>query len=146
MTTDHSIDELLAGLEEAVESGLAYLGRPEAESRVPAGEWGIPELLAHMVFWHRSTVEGIESVLSGGDPYRLTGATDDLNAQAVEEMAGWGPARLIDEVRRLQARLVNAVRALPDPTVTVLVRAGGTESSGLDRLERIARHWREHLE
>ena len=74
------VEELLAAVEKAVERGLEYF---EA-SGVRVGEWGIREVLSHMVFWHRGTVEGMESVGRGGGPTTLQGKTDELNPESTE--------------------------------------------------------------
>ena len=54
-------------------------------------------------------------------------------------------AELAELVRQLQARLVKAARALPEPNATVLVTGDGSGRSVLQRLETIARHWSEHV-
>jgi hypothetical protein len=48
-------------------------------------------------------------------------------------------------VRQWQTRLVAAVRTLPDPNTTVLIRGDGTELSAQQRLETITHHWDEHV-
>ena len=140
------VEELLAAVEKAVERGLEYFEGPGAASGVRVGEWGIREVLSHMVFWHRGTVEGMESVSRGGGPTTLQGKTDELNAETVGGMAGRSVGDLIEEIRGLQTRLATAVRALPDPGVTVLVRNEDGESSAIRRLQAIAHHWREHID
>ena len=99
-----------------------------------------------MVFWHQATVEGIESVASGGDPYRIYASTDEMNARAVGRLAGRDVAQLIEDIISLQERLANGARGLKDPDVTVLVRANGTELSAAQRLEVMTSHWLGHLE
>ena len=145
MARDQHIDGLIASLEDAVDAGLAYFAGAGARSDVRAGEWGPREVLCHMVFWHQTSVEGMESVSSGGPPKRLDAPTDELNAAAVESMAGQTTVQLVDQMRGLQSRLVTALQALPDPSITVLVRNDGAESSAIERLQRLAIHWREHM-
>lgn len=145
MTGIQRLEDLIAALGQAVEAGLAYFSGPGAESTVRIGEWGPREVLSHMIIWHQSSVEGMESVLAGGPPLRLLGGTDELNARAVEATEGQTMARIIGQIRHLQARLLAAVRALPDPSVTVLISANGLDSSALHRLEILANHWNEHL-
>ncbi len=140
------VEELIAGVERAVGSGLEYFEGPGAASGVRVGEWGTREILSHMVFWHRGTVEGMESVARGGGPTTLKGETDELNAETVGGMAGRSVEDLIAEIRGLQTRLVAAARALPDPGATVLVRDEDGGSSAIRRLQAITHHWKEHVD
>src|SRR5437016_13640755 len=145
MAAGRQIDDLIATLEQSVESGLAYFQGPGSQSKVMIGHWGPREVLCHLVWWHQATVEGLESVLSGGKPYRFYASVDEMNARAVGRLAGQDIAQLAELVRQLQARLVKAARALPEPHATVLVAGDGSGRSVLQRLETIARHWSEHV-
>jgi len=94
----------------------------------------------------------MESVASGGAPYRIYASVDEMNARAVGRLAGrdikqsgtYG-ASLVDLVRQWQERLVQAARALPDPNTTVLIMGDGSGRSVQQRLENIAQEWNEHV-
>jgi len=152
MAAGQQIDDLLATLEQSVEAGLAYFQGPGGQSKVMIGHWGPREVLCHLVWWHQATVEGMESVATGGAPYRMYASVDEMNARAVGRMAGkainqadtYG-ASLVDLARQWQARLVKAARALPDPHTTVLVMGDGNGRSVQQRLETIVQHWSEHV-
>ena len=145
MTGVHRLEDLIASLDQAVEAGLAYFSGPGAESNARIGEWGPREVLSHMIIWHQSAVEGMESVLAGGPPVRVADETDELNARAVEATAAQSMAQVIEQFRALHARSLTAVRALPDSTVTVLIRSNGVGSNALQRLKVLADHWNEHI-
>ena len=145
MAASHQIEALIRALEQSVEAGLTYFQGPGGQARIKVGHWGPREVLCHLVWWHQATVEGLESVLSGGKPYRFYASVDEMKARAVGRLAGQDIAQLAELVRQLQARLVKAARALPDPNATVLVAGDGTGRSLLQRLEMIARHWSEHI-
>ena len=139
--TDHAnIEALIADVEEAVAEGLAYFAGLDYGSH-PDAEWA----LRHMPFWHRASVEGMESVLAGGAPFRIPGTVDEMNDRAVADTAGLTPAEIVEDLRGLQARMVAAVRRFDDPEATVLVVHDGTERSASQRLRMIAFHWKEHL-
>jgi hypothetical protein len=87
----------------------------------------------------------MESVLSGGAPYRIYASVDEMNARAVGRLAGKTIDQLADLVRQYQARLVTAARTLPDAQTTVVVLGDGSERSVQQRLETIAQHWDEHV-
>jgi len=145
MAASNQIEALIRALEQSVEAGLTYFQGPGGQARIKVGPWGPREVLCHLVWWHQATVEGLESVLSGGNPYRFYASVDEMNARAVGRLAGQDIIQLAELVRQLQARLVKAARALPDPNATVLVTGDGTGRSLLQRLETIARHWSEHV-
>ena len=88
MAAGQQIDDLIATLEQSVESGLAYFQGPGGQSKVMIGHWGPREVLCHLVWWHQATVEGMESVAKGGAPYRIYASVDEMNARAVGRMAG----------------------------------------------------------
>jgi vancomycin permeability regulator SanA len=102
-------------------------------------------MLCHLVWWHQATVEGMESVLSGGAPYRIYASVDEMNARAVGRLAGTNITHMADMVRQFQTRLVKAARAFTDAQTTVLALGDGTSRSVLQRLETIAHHWDEHV-
>ena len=145
MAASQQIEERIAALGQSVEAGLAYFQGSGSQATVKIGLWGPREVLCHLVWWHQATVEGMEYVLSGGKPYRFYASVDEMNARAVGRAAGKDIAQLADTVRQLQARLVQAGRALPDPNAIVLVSGDGSARSVLQRLETIAHHWSEHV-
>ena len=145
MAPSQQIEDLVKALEQSVGAGLAYFEGPGGNASVKIGKWGPREVLCHLVWWHQATVEGMESVLSGGKPYRFYASVDEMNARAVGRFAGKDMTELVELGRQLQARLVKAARAIPDPSATVLVTGDGSGRSVQQRLETIARHWSEHV-
>ncbi len=146
MSASEQIEGLIASLERAVDSGLAYLVAHEADAGAGGSGWGPKEVLSHMVFWHRATVEGIESVASGGPPYKAEASADEINAREVPALARQTAAEIAAQVRQLQVRLSAAARAIEDPEAVVFIRDSGAEASTPARLELIASHWNEHVE
>jgi hypothetical protein len=145
MAANQPIEVLIRAMEQSVEAGLTYFQTPGGSALIKDGRWGPREVLCHLVWWHQATVEGMESVLAGGKPYRFYASVDEMNARAVGRLAGQDIPQLAELARQWQARLVKAARALPDPNATVLVTGDGSERSARQRLERIERHWSEHV-
>jgi hypothetical protein len=145
MATPQQIEERIAALEHSIEAGLAYFQGPGSQAKIKVGRWGPREMLCHLVWWHQATVEGMESVLSGGAPYRIYASVDEMNARAVGRLAGTNITHMADMVRQFQTRLVKAARAFTDAQTTVLALGDGTSRSVLQRLETIAHHWDEHV-
>ena len=152
MAAGQQIDDLIATLEQSVESGLAYFQGPGSQSKVKIGHLGPREVLCQLVWWLQATAEGMESVAKGGAPYRIYASVDEMNARAVGRMAGreinhletYGVS-LVELARQWQTRLVQAARAIPDLNTTVLVMGDGRGRSVQQRLETIAQHWNERV-
>ena len=145
MTTEVNIEPLIADVKRVVARGIAYV-EANADSEVKIDIWTPREVLCHWIYWHRATVEGMESAAAGDGPHRIYADSDEMNARSVGRKSGWTVVRLVEEMEELQERLVAAARALPDPNDTVVVRGDGSEASGVQRLETIVSHWREHLD
>ena len=146
MATDQAVDDLIAPLQQSVTSGLGHFQRLAAGGKIRMGTWGPREVLCHLVWWHQATVEGMESVRSGGAPYRIYAATEEMNARAVGRLAGQTMHQLAEQVEQFQTRLVTAVHALPTLSTTVFVHADGSEDSAQTRLEAITRDWHTCIE
>jgi hypothetical protein len=139
-------ERMIAALDQTVNESLDYLTGEGLTSQARVDDWGAWEVLCHMIYWHRATTEGIESVASGGVPRQIEAETDEANAQIIASMSGKSSEELASEVREVQARLISAVRGILDPDSTVFIRLGGAESSTNQRLEAMTGHWRGHVE
>ena len=140
MAEHANVEDLIDDVERVVAEGLAYFAGLDYESQ-PDVEW----VLRHMPFWHRVSVEGMESVLGGGQPFRIPGSIDEMNARAGADTAVLTTAEIVEALRDLQARMVAAVRKFDDPEVTVVVLHDGTERPASQRLRMTAFHWKSHL-
>ncbi len=145
MTTNKQVDSLLAALDKTIQDTLAYFDDPGSKSKARVGDWGAWEVLCHFLFWHEATIEGMESVALGGDPYRADANVDELNARALAKYQGNSFLNLTAHLRESEERLQRAARKLPNLDVPVMMRANGTLLSGRERLELINRHWAGHV-
>jgi hypothetical protein len=136
------MDESIAALEHSVEEGLSHFRRLEAEAKIQAGKWGPRETLCQLVWWHHASAEGMESVASGGAPYRIYASTNEMNARAVGRLSGQSVAQLADKIQQYQTRLTAAARALANPQATVFIHRDGSEDSAQRRLESITQQWK----
>ncbi|HBJ33016.1 MAG TPA: hypothetical protein DDY93_16810, partial [Dehalococcoidia bacterium] len=55
-----------------------------------------------MIYWHQTTTDGIESVVSGGDPRQFEAASDEANDRIIESISGKTVEELPREVREIQ--------------------------------------------
>ena len=145
MTTDVNIESIIADVEEVVARGISFV-QENAESEVKIDIWTPREVLCHWIYWHAVTAEGMETAVGGEGPHRIFAEVDDMNARSVGRKSGVSVAWLVEEMEELQARLIAAARAMPDPNEVVLVGGDGSEASGVQRLGTIVSHWNAHLE
>ena len=141
MAASQSIDELISGLEQSTEAGLGHFSRLWDEEKIKMGLYGQREALCKLMWWVQTTAEGMESVASGGVPYRIYASDEEMEARAVGRVAGQTVPQLADRTREVRARLAAAARNLPDLTATVLIHGNGTEASAQQRLEKITQEW-----
>ena len=145
MTTSQKVDALIKPIEEVLEAGIKVMSDPAKEETRVYPTWTPREILCHLIWWHQCTVEGIESVASGGAPFQFHATTDDLNHRSVARSSGKTVEILVGELNGLQERLVKAARSISDPDATVLINNEGTERSTIERLESIPGHWNSHI-
>ncbi len=110
MSQTSELETLIADLDSAVNTVLAYFEGPGQSSTARIGDWGAWEVLAHFLYWHEATAKGMESVARGDGPLSVTIETDSMNAESVRLHQGESFADLAREARRLQAALTEAAR------------------------------------
>ncbi len=138
-------ETLIANLDNAVNACLAYFEGPGGTSKARVGDWGGWETLAHFLYWHETTAQGMEWVARGFGPCVVTTETDATNAVSVQGHKGESLSDLVRQARQLQARLAAAARRLNDIDAVVMVRPGGVTMTARQRLERLANHWQGHV-
>ncbi len=145
MAATQQLEDLVGTLEQSVGSGLTYFEGPGSTSKVKLGRYGPREILCQMVWWHQVTLEGLESVASGGAPYRIYASVDEMNARAVGRFAAKNLQQLLAMGREAHTKLVKAAQACSDPSAVILVMGDGQGRSLQQRLEVIAPHWQEQV-
>ncbi len=144
MSQTSELETLIADLDSAVNTVLAYFEGPGQSTTTRIGDWGAWEVLAHFLYWHEATAKGMESVARGDGPMSVTIETDSMNAESVRLHQGESFADLVREARRLQAGLTDAARLLGDLDAVILERPERS-ATARQRLETIARHWQGHV-
>ncbi len=143
--TQTNLEKMIAEMEQAVEEGLAYLEDTGGGTSPQVDRWTAKEVLAHMVYWHRASLQGIESVSNGGPPFQVPDTSDVINDEIVDELSETSVSSMAEELRDLQRRLSVAVRLVPNIDDTVFIRVGGQTFSTRIRVETITNHWRDHV-
>ena len=93
-----AVDDLIMTLGKHVEAGLSQFQRLEAEGKIRPGVYGPRELLCKLVWWHQVAAEAMESVGSGGDPYRIYASDDEMDLRAVTRNTGKTVTQLSEAV------------------------------------------------
>jgi hypothetical protein len=133
----------LTSLHRTVESFAAFARSAPPVER-PSGEWGVNEVLAHLVFWHEHYVRLLKAGITGGEVPNLLGTFVELNAVAVRRFAGETTDAL---GRRLVSAQADLERLAADPRVGeihVRIKAGGKPWPWPDFVSRVEGHIRGH--
>lgn len=146
MTTAAEKDALIQGLDRAVCDALAYFEGPGRTSTVQVDRWGAREVLQHFIYFHDATAWGIQSVAIGGPVWSLPAGSDTINEVCRRLHETESVDELVAQVRLAHGRLLRAARSSPDLDRPCFQRADGEAMTGRQRLERLAHHWREHVE
>ena len=140
LPTQNSQEQLVEALEETVSDALEYLTGEGLASHAKVGDRGAWKVLCHMIYWHQTTTDGIESVVSGGDPRQFEAESDEVNDRIIESISGKTVEELAREVREIQGRVPTAFHSIPDPSSTVFIGMNRAESSTNERLQMMAGH------
>ena len=141
-----TLDQLIRDADAAVKQTLDYLSGPGARSAAKVDRWGVRETAAHLLFWHRATLESALAVARREAPRQFTVPVDDTNEEAVAACAGMSLSDIVSQLRKSHQELMQAIRKLPNPDAPLMRRFDGTAPTAKDRLRTIARHWAGHLE
>jgi hypothetical protein len=143
--TSESKDALVNGLDDAVREVLAYFEHAGRTSSAKVDRWQARDVLQHFIYFHDATAWGIQSVALGGPPWQLPGDADIINevCRRLHEHESYD--ELLAQVRLAHGRLMKAVRTSPDLDVACFRRPNGQTVTGAQRLEVLAKHWREHV-
>jgi len=139
-------DALVQELDRAVSEVLTYFAGPGRTSAARVDRWQARDVLQHFIYFHDATAWGIQSVALGGPPWPVPGDADTVNevCRRLHEHESFDD--LLTQVRLAHARLVRAARSSPDLDRPCFRRASGETMTGRQRLELLARHWREHVQ
>lgn len=139
-------EALIQNLDRVVGDVLAYFAGPGKTTSAKVDRWDARDILQHFLYFHDATAWGIQSVSAGGPVWTLPGDSDTINevCRALHEHESMDD--LIGQLRLAQARLARAARRAPNLDRPCFRRINGETLTGRQRLELLARHWREHME
>ncbi len=140
-------DELLANLDRAARETFAYFEGAGRTTGARVDRWQARDVLQHFIYFHDATAWGIQSVALGGPVWPVPGDSDHMNEVWRRLHAAESYDELLTQLRLAHGRLMQAVRNVTpaDLDTPCFARANGQTLTGAQRLELLARHWREHV-
>jgi hypothetical protein len=146
MTTAAEKEALLRNLDQAVRYVLAYFEGPGRTTAARVDRWRARDILQHFIYYHDATAWGIQSAALGGPAWPVPADADAVNEVCRRLHEAESFDELLSQVRQAHARLLLAARNAPDLDQPCFQRANGEKLTGRQRIELIARHWREHVQ
>ncbi len=145
LTPKEQIEALLIIFRATVTNVLAYFEGPGSACTTKIGDWGAWETLCHFICWHQTTTKAMESVARGDGIYSVPGPSHEENARIIAQHRGESFAQLCSQLRALHEKLEAAARKLTDLDVDILRSFEGVSATARYRLERMPKHWAEHM-
>ena len=136
---------LIANLDQAVRDVLAYFDGTGRTTTAKVDQWQARDVLQHFIYFHEATAWGIQSAALGGPLWLVPGDFDIVNDVCRRLHADESFDDLLAQVRRAHGHLMIAARNSPDLDAPCFRRANGDTMTGAQRLEALAKHWREHV-
>ncbi len=136
---------LITNLDQAVREVLAYFAGPGRTTTAKVDRWQARDVLQHFIYFHDATAWGIQSAALGGPLWPVPGDSDIVNEVCRRLHQDESFDDLLAQVRFAHGRLMVAARNAPDLEKACFKRANGDTMTGAQRLEALAKHWREHV-
>jgi hypothetical protein len=138
-------ETLIEELDRAVTEVLAYFAGAGRTSRAKVDQWQARDVLQHFLYFHDATAWGIQSAALGGPVWPLPGDADIINEVCRRLHGPESYDDLLTQLRLAHGRLMLAARNSPDLGKPCFRRTNGETVTGAQRLEVLAKHWREHV-
>ena len=147
MSETTELETLLSMVDSTVNDVLEYFAGSGATNNARIGDWGAWEIMAHLVFWHEATADGMESAARGYGPYTVLHETDATNEEAIKRADGHSIHELVSRAREVQLSLKTSARQLHELDIVVMERPEAPDGmTSRQRLERILHHWKSHTD
>ena len=145
MPSTGSKDTLLANLDRVAQETFTYFDGAGRTNPARVDQWQARDVLQHFIYFHDATAWGIQSAALGGPLWPVPGDSDIVNEVCRRLHADESFDQLLVQVRLAHGRLMKAAHDAPDLDTACFTRANGETLTGAQRLELLAKHWREHV-
>ena len=139
------MDTALADLDRVAQDTFAYFDGAGRTTTARVDRWHARDVLMHFLYFHDATAWGIQSAALGGPLWPVPGDADIINEVCRRLHADESFDQLLMQVRLAHGRLMKAAHDSPDLDTACFKRANGETLTGAQRLELLAKHWREHV-
>jgi hypothetical protein len=136
---------LIETLDRAVHDVLAYFDGPGRTSSAKVDRWQARDVLQHFLYFHDATAWGIQSAALNGPVWPVPGDSDIVNEVCRRLHGQESYDELLTQIRLAHRRLMEAARNSPNLDAPCFKRANGETLTGAQRLDLLAKHWREHV-
>ena len=137
--------EAITAMDQVAQETFSYFTGPGRSTSARVDRWQARDVLMHFIYFHDATAWGIQSVAQGGPPWVLPADADTINEVCRRLHEHESLEDLLAQLRQAHGRLMAAARRAPDLDAVCFRRANGETATGRQRLELLARHWREHV-
>ena len=138
-------DDPISALDKVAQETFAYFAGPGRTTSARVDRWHARDVLMHFIYFHDATAWGIQSAAIGGPLWPVPGDSDIVNEVCRRLHADESFDQLLLQVRLAHGRLMKAAHDTPDLDKACFKRANGETLTGTQRLELLAKHWREHV-
>ena len=135
--------EPIAPLCTTVEAFCDFIQRLPEEAFVEQG-WGPKEVLAHLVFYHESYVDQIQTIQKRTPFEAPKGRFSDLNAQAVKQSRDIPTFELVDRLRNANLKLCDLYQKIEPQGMTLEIKLGAKPRTLKNLVVEIEAHIRNH--
>jgi hypothetical protein len=136
---------LIKNLDGAVREVLVYFEGAGRTSKAKVDQWQSRDVLQHFLYFHDATAWGIQSAAIDGPLWPVPGDSDIVNEVCRRLHAHESYEDLLAQTRLAHGRLMHAARNSPDLDKPCFRRVNGETLTGAQRLDLLAKHWREHV-
>jgi hypothetical protein len=136
----------IAAMDRVAQETFAYFAGHGHDTMARVDRWQARDVLMHFIYFHDATAWGIQSAAQGGPPWLLPADADTINEVCRRLHEHESVDDLLSQLRQAHARLMQAARRSPNLDAACFKRANGEVMTGRQRLDLLAKHWREHVE
>jgi hypothetical protein len=136
---------LMANLDQTVKEVFAFFDGPGRTSSAKVDKWQARDVLQHFIYFHEATAWGIQSAALGGPLWQVPGDSDIVNEVCRRLHQDESYDEVLTQLRLAHGHLMTAARNSPDLDKPCFRRANGETLTGAQRLEALAKHWKEHV-
>jgi hypothetical protein len=136
--------EAMGKLSQTVSLFIEHI-RSLPKSELEPADWGLREILIHIVFWHENYLNNLQRIRDKKPLHMLEGTYRELNAAAIRENESETIEHLLKRFENVQNLIVEIVSGTIDTGLDFYFKSDAKPRSILESIIRIEQHVRSHL-